>query len=91
MLTDNTSTASPQTHQDVTMTYDGFGYLMAHLDFWSHASFGCVSHFSVVGGYTPDITYRPGYKLDETWVIHRIPDSDDRRLEKNELGLPASK
>ena len=25
MLTDNTSTASPQTHQDVTMTYDGFG------------------------------------------------------------------
>jgi hypothetical protein len=69
----------------------GFGNLISYVDFWSHASFGCVSHFSVVGGYYPEITYRPGYKFDETWIIRPTPDSDHRRIEENELGSPASK
>lgn len=69
----------------------GFGYLMSYIDFWSHASFGSVSYFSVSGGYTPDITFRSGHTFEETWVIRPAPLLDHRILEENELGFPSSK
>lgn len=69
----------------------GFGYVMARIDFLSHASYGRVSYFSVVGGYDPDVTYRPGYKFDETWVIRPAKEFDYRTIEENELAFPSSK
>jgi hypothetical protein len=58
----------------------GLGYLVYLVDFWSHASYGRMSYFSVAGGYYPSVTYRPGYELENTWIIRPNSELGDPTL-----------
>ncbi len=63
----------------------GLGFGLATIDFWSHASYGPMAHFSVPGGFHPSITYRPGTLLKSNWEIYPAnsrlndPFQEDRR------------